>query len=418
MVQVIITDIIPLRKRPQFIGVTAVAWAIASISGPLIGGLFAQDVTWRWCFYINFPFLAIAIVMAQTVIKLDIARPRLSVTEKVLSVDWVGGFLFISSSCTFLIGITWAGIQYPWASAATIVPIVFGAVGFGATIYWEISFATQPFLRLGLFKLLTINLAAMASFLQGLIVSNSINLMAYLLKQTCQMFCLLYYLPFYFETCKGLSPSLAGLSLIPVTAAIAPASIIFGVAMSKLGRYRWALWSGWILITLAGGLLILLDPEIAESHWILIFVFLGIAHGAGIMALIVCIQSAAETSDVAYAAATYMFARCFGMGVGVAVGGTIFQNTMVLSLSALNLPVEVASNAEAFVTTLLALPQDSIERQGYISAYSDSFKRIFEVLTAIAGLGLCLTLGIKNYSMNKRQESEHIVRKRISSNPA
>jgi hypothetical protein len=117
--------------------------------------------------------------MAQTVIELDIARPRLSITEKLQSVDWVGGFLFISSTCSFLIGITWAGIQHPRASAATIVPIVFGAVGFVATIYWEISFATQPFLRLSLFNILTINLATMASFLQGLIVSGSINLTAY-----------------------------------------------------------------------------------------------------------------------------------------------------------------------------------------------------------------------------------------------
>lgn len=91
---------------------------------------------------------------------------------------------------------------------------------------------------------------------------------------------------------------------------------------------------------------------------------------------------------------------------------------MVLSLSNLNLPVEVASNAEAFVATLLALPQDSIGRRGYVSAYADGFKRIFEVLAAIAGLRLCLMLGIKSYSMNKRQESVHIVKKRISTNPA
>jgi hypothetical protein len=67
------------------------------------------------------------------------------------------------------------------------------------------------------------------------------------------------------------------------------------------------------------------DPEIPESHWILIFVYVGTAHGAVLMVLIVCIQSAAETKDVAHAAATYMFARCFGMSVGVAIGGTIFQ---------------------------------------------------------------------------------------------
>lgn len=185
MGQIILTDIIPLRERPLFISVTSLAWAIASICGPVIGGLFAQDTTWRWCFYINFPFLAIAIAMAQIVIKLDIVRPELTVMEKILSVDWVGGFLFIASTCSFLIGITWAGVNHPWASAAVIVPIILGVLGLAGTIYWEISFASQPFLRLNLFRLVTMNLATLASFLQGLIVSYCANYRGRLLNRRC-----------------------------------------------------------------------------------------------------------------------------------------------------------------------------------------------------------------------------------------
>lgn len=211
---------------------------------------------------------------------------------------------------------------------------------------------------------------------------------------------------------------MAGISLIPIMAAILPASVIYAVSMSKLGRYRWALWSSWTYITIASGLLILLDPDIPEAHWIPIFVLVGIAHGSTVIPCMVCIQAVADTKDIAYAAATYVFARCFGMAVGVASGGTIFQNTMIQRLNDLMLPVEVANNAEAFVSTLQGLPQDSLERHRYVLAYSDSFKRVFEVLTAVAALGLCSTFGVKSYSMDKRQESVHVVRKRKSVNPA
>jgi hypothetical protein len=112
--------------------------------------------------------------MAQLVIKLDIARPGLSLVEKLWSVDWIGGALFIGSVCSFLIGITWGGVEHPWASAQTLIPIAMGIIGFAATIYWEIKFASQPFLRVNLFSNMTANATYASSFLQGALVSTFI----------------------------------------------------------------------------------------------------------------------------------------------------------------------------------------------------------------------------------------------------
>lgn len=112
--------------------------------------------------------------MAQLVIKLDIARPGLSLMEKLRSVDWIGGASFIGSICSFLIGITWGGVEHPWASAPTLVPIAMGVLGFASTIFWEIAFASQPFLRLNLFRTMTANATYISAFLQGALVSTSI----------------------------------------------------------------------------------------------------------------------------------------------------------------------------------------------------------------------------------------------------
>lgn len=224
------------------------------------------------------------------------------------------------------------------------------------------------------------------------------------------MFCELYYIPFYLESVKNYSPIITGVALIPLTGAMLPTSVIIGRLMTKFGRYRWAIWLGWA-VTIAGtGLLILLDVDIHVYAWVLVFVVVGLGHGLILMSLNFSVQAMADTRDVAYAAAMYTFTRTFGMCIGVALGGTVFQNELKKHLGELHLPTEVANNAEGFVASLKAFPSSSIQYQAYILAYANSFKVVFEVLTAVAGLAAFLSLLIKEYTMDKALDSEHILR--------
>ncbi len=198
--------------------------------------------------------------------------------------------------------------------------------------------------------------------------------------------------------------------MIPVTGAMLPISIIVGRLMTKFGRYRWAIWLGWT-ITIAGtGLLILLDVDIRVYAWVLIFIVVGLGHGLILMSLNFSVQAMADTRDVAYAAAMYTFTRTFGMCIGVAVGGTVFQNELRKHLGELHLPTKVANDAEGFVATLKALPQASVQYQAYILAYADSFKVVFEALTVVAGLAALLSLFIKEHTMDRELDSEHVLR--------
>lgn len=165
---VILTDIVPLRQRPIYIGVNQMSWALGSVSGPLIGGLFVQHTTWRWVFYLNFPFCGIGFLTVPLVMRLHVKRA--SVKERLLYVDWIGGFLFISSTCSFLIGVTWGGSEYPWSSWRTLVPIIVGFLGVAATIVWERYGASRPFLRLDLFNSSSALAAYTGAVLQGLLV--------------------------------------------------------------------------------------------------------------------------------------------------------------------------------------------------------------------------------------------------------
>lgn len=167
---VILTDIVPLRQRPIYLGVNQMSWALGSVSGPLIGGLFAQHTTWRWIFYINFPFCVIGFLTVPLVMRFHVKRA--SVKERLLYVDWMGAFLFVSSTCSFLIGVTWGGLEYPWSSWQTLVPIIVGFTGVAATIVWERYSAFRPFLRLELFNSYSALAAYTGAGLQGLLVQR------------------------------------------------------------------------------------------------------------------------------------------------------------------------------------------------------------------------------------------------------
>lgn len=202
-----------------------------------------------------------------------------------------------------------------------------------------------------------------------------------------------------------------------ITIGLAISGVSSGVLLTKLGRYRWVLVQGWVLMILGHGLLILLDVNIPSSHWIPIFILVGISHGPTMMGVIVCIQAASPKEDVSYAASVYTFMRSLGQSVGVAIGATVFQNTMAHHLRTYSLPTTIANNAEEFVSVLKHMPLESPERKLYTSAYAQSFRNLFEVLTGFAVLGMLTSLLIKECSMNRNLESVHVLQTRMDNSP-
>ena len=227
-----------------------------------------------------------------------------------------------------------------------------------------------------------------------------------------QMFCELYYIPFYFETVKDYSPTITGVALMPLTCTVLPTCVLVGRLMTRSGRYRWAVWLGWAVTIAGSGLLILLDVDVRVYVWVLVFIVVGVGHGLILIALNFSAQALADTQNVGYAAAMYTFTRTFGMCIGVAVGGAIFQNGFKKHLGEPQLPTQVAGDAQGFTVGLKALPRNSPEYQAYILAYADAFEVVFEVLTAVAGLGAVLSLLIREYTMDREIDSEHVLRRK------
>ena len=219
-----------------------------------------------------------------------------------------------------------------------------------------------------------------------------------------------YYLPFYLESIKGLSPTLTGVSFLALNVTFLPTSVVVAVAITKLGHFRWAVWSGTWMTVLGTGLLILLSKNTPTVSWIFIFLASGFGQGLLLSSLNFTIQAIAPSRDVAYAAAMYAFLRTVGMSLGVAIGGTVFQNVLAQKLTEGGLPVGIAQNAEGFVPQLRALPQGQ-HRNDLLTAYANSFQAVFATLTGISGLSAVVSLFLSHHSMDKGLDSEHMLKK-------
>jgi len=196
LTEIIVTDIVPLRERGKYFGCISMMWALGSVSGPVVGGTFAEKVSWRWIFWLNLPFCALGLVMIPIFLNLHFTPS--SMGAKLRRVDWLGTVIFVGSATSLLVPLTWGGVSYPWSSWRTIVPLVIGIVGLIAFIPYEKYLATEPLIRLNVFTQRTAAASYIGTVMHGIILWS-----------------LLYYLPAYYEAVKNQSPILAGISIFP-----------------------------------------------------------------------------------------------------------------------------------------------------------------------------------------------------------
>ncbi|KFX96689.1 hypothetical protein O988_05209 [Pseudogymnoascus sp. VKM F-3808] len=382
--EIIVTDIVPLRLRGQYFGIIGSMISVGAVTGPLLGGGFSEKVNWRWIFYINFPFVAIAIVLVILFFNLNYIPS--SLWSKIRRIDYIGIFLFVGSSTSFLIPVTWGGVMYPWDSARTLAPMIIGAVGLILFIFHEKYIAADPMIPLSIFASRTAVVNYAGTLVHGL-----------------TLWCGLYYLPLYFEAVKGYSPVMAGVALFPDTFSVAPCAILVGILITYTGHYRWAIWLGWILTTLGMGLLCLLEADTSIPAWIFLMVISGLGVGILFPALVFAIQGSAKPQDVAMAVAMTSFFRSFGETLGVAIGGSIFQNRMRANL--LGYPAlapyadKYSKDAAALVETIRSMPSGGVKNDLRV-AYTDSLRIVWAVCCAVAGASMFLSLMTKEYDLS------------------
>ncbi|KAI4844389.1 putative efflux pump antibiotic resistance protein [Aureobasidium sp. EXF-8845] len=386
---IILSDIIPLRQRAQYQGYLQLVFALGTNIAPAIGGLIVEKTTWRWLFYINLPFCAISLATVPFVIRYS--RPQTTTKEQLLSIDWIGIMSSIASVTLFLIGISWGGTEYSWSSANALCPLILGFGGVVCTIFYEMKYASNPFLRISIFR----NRSAVATYFCTVLMAFSI-------------YACLYYVVLWLIAVKEVSAVMAGVCILPLGLTVVPISGVTGLVITRVGSYQWAIWSGWMLSTLGIGLLVQLDSDTSTIAYVFMFICAGIGLGLLFNSLSAAIQAISPTKDVAYASSMFAFMRSLGLCLGVSIGSTIFQNFLKQRLRHFGLPEDLASNAEVYVTLLHSLPASPVKAQG-TEIVNWAFQRLFAALCGISGFGLVVSTLIGRYSLDKELDSDHVI---------
>lgn len=315
-----------------------------------------------------------------------------SIVEKLKRVDWLGNAIFIAATTSTLIPLTWGGVQYPWVSWHTLVPLLVGVAGLVSFSVYESYIAVEPTIRLGLLKNYNMAYSLLATLINALIVYGA-----------------LYFLPLYFEAVRGYNPILSGVALFPATFTVAPISIISGIIITKTGDFRGVTWLGWLATTIGCGVMILLDVQTTILQWVFLCMCTGIGLGFLYTSLALINQAASDDSNMAFAISLFIFFRAIGQCIGVAICGVIFQNQMETRLLAIpslaKKAAEYSKDASSTVLTIKSLP-NSDSKKLLVQAYADSLKIVWAVMCALSGVAMLGSFFIRKGSLDRVLNSE------------
>jgi MFS family permease len=391
LTETLVTDLVPLRERGKYFSIISAVWAVGSVSGPVVGGAFAQNEAWRWLFWVNVPIAGIGFV--GIIMFLNLEKRKGSLRDKIVEIDYLGSLIFIVSLTWFLVPIAWGGVLYPWGSWQTLVPLILGAFGLMGFCVYESRLATHTLLPMRLFYDRSTSICYFTDFIHGII-----------------LWTILYFLPLYFEGVKGYTFVIAGAAALPQTVTVIPCAAIAGVIAAVTGHYRWALWTGWALTAFGCGLMCLLGVDTTVIQWIFINGVSGIGMGLLFPSMQLAIQASAPQEDIAIAAALFTFFRSCGETVGIAVGGVIFQNRIAVELEQFPDLAAVAKqyslNAVGIIKTISSLPSDLPEVLQAKVGFGGALQVVWAVICGLAGIALIASCFVRRCGLDQALRTE------------
>lgn len=304
LAQIVMAAMIAPRERGRYSGYLGAVFAVATVGGPLLGGVITDTswMGWRWCFYVGVPFAIIALVVLQKTLKLPVVK------REGVKVDWTGAFFISAAVSLLLVWVTFAGDKYDWLSWQTYV-MVAGSVLLGLIFVFTESRAKEPIIPLRLFRNRTITLASIASLFVGI-----------------AMFAGTVFFSQYFQLARGKSPTMSGVMTIPMITGLFLSSTISGQVITKTGRWKAWLVSGGFLVTAGLGLLGTIRYDTEYWHVAVYMFVMGLGIGMMMQNLVLATQNQVAPEDLGSASSVVTFFRSLGGAIGVSALGAVLGN--------------------------------------------------------------------------------------------
>ncbi|KAJ7573867.1 MFS general substrate transporter [Mycena floridula] len=371
---IIISDLVPLKERGLFQGITGLVWSLGTLTGPFIAGSLAERASWRWLFYMNIPLCAVAFLMVLLFFNLH--TPTESLMRKLEMIDWVGNALITASTCSMMIGLTWGGTRYAWNSPRILVLLILGVVGFAAAIFYESRWPEKPTASAGATESIPL-----------VVLSNRTSFAGYFATfMQCMVLISVACETSWFQSVKQASPITAAVYILPLVATIAPSGIIQGIVVSKTGRYRVLIFFSWCISLVGIGLLISIHENTPIGVIAIYQLLIGVAIGL-LYATTFAVLAPLSLADSPPAVALLTFLRALAQAWGVTVGEVILQNALPRHLPAAVLPdIPNGSLAYSLIPLIAQFPEPLKSEVKH--AFFQSMRLIWIVLEAFCAAGL------------------------------
>ncbi|KAH7109295.1 major facilitator superfamily domain-containing protein [Dendryphion nanum] len=378
----ITTKLIPLAKRPAYLGIMSAIFGLAAIVGPFIGGALADRSTWRWCFGINLPLGAATIIICMWLVHTpdEPTTHTMSLREKLEQFDIVGMTLTIFGLVCLLLGLQWGGSKYEWKNGRVIALLVMAGILLAAFALLQRTDRAS--------KVRTIPRSIAKDY-------NIWFAATYAIGITGGIYVALVYLPLWFQIIRNKTALTSGILLTPTIAGYVIASVVAGAITSATGYYNISMILGTILLIPGSALLTTLKPHTSTSRLIGFEVLYGLGAGFGFGQPSYIVQTLLPEPDVPIGVTFITLVQNLSASIFVAVGQSVFRNRLHQDLGSLIPGGAMLDSGASHVLSLIP----PIDRPRAFEAYSDALIHTIYISLALACTTVVGAISVKWQSM-------------------
>ncbi len=392
--QSIVAEVVSARERGKFMGIMGGVFGVSSVLGPVLGGWFTDGPGWRWGLWINIPLGLLAIIVCSFVLKLRVGE------QGFKGFDWLGFATMAITTSSLILLTTWGGSEYEWTSPTILGLGAVVIVGALLTVFIE-SRAAQPLIPVLLFKNRNMVLTTLAGTVLGLAMMGVLG-----------------YMPTYLQMVHTLTPTEAGLMMIPMMVGMIGVSTTVGFVIARTGRYKIYPIVGLAITALSLWWMSQMTVDTTLTGVGIRFFVFGVGLGFVMQVLVLIVQNSFPVSQVGTATAANNFFRQIGSALGASIVGSMFIHNMQGEM-ATRLPEALASlgpegaeyaqqfaggNAANSLTPHLVAELPDVLRDAILNSYNDGLTPVIGLMVPLAIVAMLLLFPLRQERLKETIE--------------